>query len=100
MMACADYVRFLIEEIRRLIQRGVSEACIAIDVPVDAATKIFEASEGARQLIGWQHHGVVDIYLWHDPGQPHEVLTLQLMSSIKQAASAFVGGTFLESLLP
>ena len=94
-MSCADYVKLLTNRIRLLMERGVTEACVGMEVPDAVADEIFEKSEGVKQLIAWRRNGITDVYLWHDPGQPHVVLTLQFMQSFKEAATAAVSEFFL-----
>lgn len=91
-MPCAAYVEFLLQKIHKLIDDGSIEACIAIDVPLCVGMEIFERAESTKKLIGWlKPDDVMDIYLFSDPGKPHEILVARIGSAMRDAAISAAG---------
>lgn len=66
----ADY---LTQKLGVLIEKDITEACLAIDLPKALALILMERLEsGGQRFLGWEVQGLVTIFLYTDPDEVHE----------------------------
>lgn len=93
----AVWADYLTQKLGVLIEKDITEACLAIDLPKALALILMERLEsGGQRFLGWEVQGLVTIFLYTDPDEVHEDIADEIKLELFLAMQEVPGDAFNE----